>query len=103
MGQVYCSCDAERDLDVIWHYLADKSVKLADYFLDRVDAQTSLLSDQPRIGHRCDHLIPGLRAVRVLRSPYVIYYRPEADGITIVRVLHGARDIPKKFDDEHGS
>jgi toxin ParE1/3/4 len=25
---------------------------------------------------------------------YLIFYRPISDGIEIVRVLHGARDIP---------
>ena len=98
MGQVYCSRDAERDLDEIWDYLAERSIGLADHFLERVDTITLLLSDQPGMGHHCDHLIPGLRAMRVLRSPYVIYYRPESDGITLVRILHGARDIPGQFD-----
>ena len=71
----------------------------------RMEASNSLISfsTESTRRHRCDHLIPGLRAARVLRSPYVIYYRPEPDGITIVRILHGARDIPKQFDDEQGS
>jgi len=102
MGQVYCSRDAERDLEEIWDYLASRRVQLADQFLDRVESVTLLLADQPGMGHRCDHLIPGLRAQRLLRSPYVIYYRPEADGITIVRILHGARDIPGQFSGEVG-
>lgn len=36
-------------------------------------------------------LAPGLRVV--FHSPYAIYYRAEQDAVTIVRVLHGARDL----------
>jgi plasmid stabilization system protein ParE len=28
---------------------------------------------------------------------YVIYYRSTANGIEIVRVLHGARDVERRF------
>ena len=28
---------------------------------------------------------------------YVVFYRPAADGIEVVRVLHGARDIGATF------
>jgi toxin ParE1/3/4 len=33
---------------------------------------------------------PGLRVT--FRDPYAIYYRPLADAVVIIRVLHGARD-----------
>jgi toxin ParE1/3/4 len=29
---------------------------------------------------------------------YVIYYREMKSGIEIVRVLHGARDVPRAFE-----
>jgi toxin ParE1/3/4 len=29
---------------------------------------------------------------------YVVYYREMNGGIEIVRVLHGARDVPRAFD-----
>ena len=34
---------------------------------------------------------PGLRVT--FYSPYAIYYRPLADAVVIIRVLHGARDV----------
>jgi toxin ParE1/3/4 len=36
-------------------------------------------------------LAPGLRVTFV--SPYAIYYRPTADAVVIIRVVHGARDV----------
>jgi toxin ParE1/3/4 len=29
---------------------------------------------------------------------YLIFYRPEADGVQVIRILHGRRDIPKLFE-----
>ncbi|MGH9438287.1 MAG: type II toxin-antitoxin system RelE/ParE family toxin, partial [Terriglobia bacterium] len=29
---------------------------------------------------------------------YLIFYRPIRDGIEVVRVIHGARDIPALFE-----
>lgn len=37
-----------------------------------------------------DEFAPGLRVT--FHNPYAIYYRPLADAIVIIRVLHGARD-----------
>jgi toxin ParE1/3/4 len=39
--------------------------------------------------------MPALRSLSV--GNYLIFYRPLADGIEIVRVLHGARDIDSLF------
>jgi toxin ParE1/3/4 len=29
---------------------------------------------------------------------YAVFYRPIADGIEIIRIIHGARDIPRLFE-----
>jgi len=41
-------------------------------------------------------LSPELRGFPV--GSHLIFYRPAVDGIEVIRVLHGARDIPKLFD-----
>jgi toxin ParE1/3/4 len=38
-----------------------------------------------------DQLAPGLRAA--FNGAYVVYYLPDETTLTIVRVLHGARDV----------
>lgn len=50
----------------------------------------------PGIGRRRDDLAPGLRSISY--ANYLIFYRPIDDGIEIVRVLHGSRDLPSQFD-----
>ena len=29
---------------------------------------------------------------------YAIFYRPLEDGIEVIRIIHGARDLPKLFE-----
>ena len=37
---------------------------------------------------------PGVRRVPLVRYPHVIYYVTEADAVTILRIIHGARRQP---------
>ncbi|ADE16404.1 plasmid stabilization system [Nitrosococcus halophilus Nc 4] len=50
------------------------------------------LADFPRIGLSCEELAPGLLSFPV--GHYLVFYLETSDGIEVVRVLHGARDIP---------
>jgi toxin ParE1/3/4 len=53
------------------------------------------LADFPQIGTRRDELKAGLRSQPV--GNYLIFYFPLEDGIDIVRVLHGSRDVDAIF------
>jgi toxin ParE1/3/4 len=50
----------------------------------------------PGIGRQREDLAPRLRGFPF--GNYVIFYRPMENGVEIVRVLHGARDLPPLFD-----
>ena len=52
-----------------------------------------MLARQPLIGEACPELKPELRNFPV--RPYVIYYAVEVDEVSIIRVLHGARDASR--------
>ena len=82
---------ARVDLAEIWSYIADDSDAAADRFLDTLEEKFALLATQPRMGRQRDELMPDLRSFPAGR--YVVYYLASADGIELVRVLHGARDI----------
>jgi toxin ParE1/3/4 len=43
-----------------------------------------------------EEFAPNLRSAHV--GKYTIFYRPEDEGIEVIRVLHGARDLPKLFE-----
>src|ERR1044071_7633588 len=47
-------------------------------------------------GRERSELTEGLWSFPVGRS-YLLFYRPEPGGIQLVRVLHGARDLPSLF------
>jgi len=75
----------------MWDYVAARDLRAADALVARIEARLRLLADNPRLGRDRGALRPGLRSFSV--PPYVLFYRPIADGIRLVRVLHGARDI----------
>jgi len=89
---------AETDILEIWDYIADDSLAAADCWVDRLDEQLRVLATQPMMGRARDELAPGVRSFPFGR--YVIFYVPLDDGIDVVRVLHGARDIHAVFNPE---
>ena len=82
---------ARTDAIAIWRYIAADNELFADALLDRVDRKLRLLSDHPGLGRERPELGEGLRSFTV--GNYVLYYRSIADGIELVRLLHGARDV----------
>lgn len=56
-----------------------------------MDEAFALLADNPRIGRRRSELMPEMRSFTVGR--YVIFYGLADDGVEIIGVIHGARDI----------
>jgi toxin ParE1/3/4 len=54
------------------------------------------LANLPDLGRLRRDLAPHLRSHPIGR--YVIFYRSTNHGIEIVRVLHGARDLPPLFE-----
>ncbi len=88
---------AEFDLEEIAVYLGLSSAPTSGRFVDRVVATLQLVVDNPRIVAAWPTLRKDLLGMR--RFPvsgfrsFLIFYIPDADGIDIVRILHGSRDI----------
>lgn len=92
------STQAESDLDDIWYYVAKASGSpdIADRLVDAIAERFFLLARYPNMGRRRDSdLRPGLRSFPV--GEYIIVYRVEDDGVLILRVLRGSRDIEGLF------
>jgi toxin ParE1/3/4 len=101
MSRLHKLPQAEEDLLDIWVRIASDNPFHADSFLDLLDQKMRLLAETPGVGRPRAELSPGLRGLSV--GNYVIFYRQTAEGITIVRVLHGALDIEALFyDSEDG-
>jgi toxin ParE1/3/4 len=91
--------EADADLDDHFAYLQDESPSAAFRFLESADETFRLLSEQPRIGYLRKSAQPNLKDIRsfpVSGFPnWLVFYRPTGSGIEIVRILHGARNIPR--------
>lgn len=96
MGQARRQPLAKDDLLDGWDYLAEVSgMEAADRWVEQLDAKLSLLARQPQMGRQRDELAPGLRSFPIGR--HVVFYLSLHDGIEVVRLLHGARDMDALF------
>ena len=68
-------------------------------FLAAAKAAFLRLADMPLLAGLLETANPRLAGVRVWPIPgfenYLIFYRPNKDGVTLMRVLHGARDYER--------
>jgi toxin ParE1/3/4 len=81
---------ARADLGEIGRYIARSNRPRAISYVEELRETCRRLADHPRMGRARPELRPGLRSFP--HGDYVIFYQPRPDGVTIVRVLHGARD-----------
>ena len=96
MPVVQRTSQAELDRVEIALRIARDNPAAADRLLETVDEKCRLLARMPEMGRQRFDLAQNLRSLPV--GDYVIFYRPVPDGIQVIRVLHGARDIPTLFD-----
>jgi toxin ParE1/3/4 len=100
MNQYRLSPAARDDLVSIVEWIADDDLAAAFRLRDRLFAAFAKLTDMPGLGHVRDDVVPRGRGLRFWRvAPYLIVYRLSPGGIEIVRVVHGARDLPALLDD----
>jgi toxin ParE1/3/4 len=95
MAVVQRTAQAEEDLIDIWVYIAQNNPSTADHLLDDLDTKGLLLADNPRLGPTRPDIAPELRYFPV--GSYLILYREIAQGIEVVRVIHGARRLTDLF------
>jgi toxin ParE1/3/4 len=82
---------AERDLDEILEYLNGRSPPAAERLVAELDSRCRLLASQPRMGRPRDDLAPGMRSIVI--EHYVVFFVSTDEEVTVVRILHGARNI----------
>ena len=100
MARAHYSPTACEDIDGIAAYIATDNPTAARRFLLAVEDTVKHLLVFPGLGALYPHPShPNLRAklVNGFKS-YIIFYTVSDDGILVVRVLHGARDIPRVLD-----
>lgn len=98
MGILKRTARAEADLIDIWLYIAPDNPAAADKVLDEIEEKSVLLSDRPRLGQERPDIAPEMRYFPV--GNYLILYRVISDGVEVVRVTHGARQLSNIIIDE---
>lgn len=91
MSRIQISLQARRDLDSIWLYSLKRWSKAQadEYYLAlREQLKTALVDPDSGVAVA---IRPGLR--KLLSGSHYIYYRPVANGIEIIRVLHQSMDV----------
>jgi toxin ParE1/3/4 len=89
---------AQADLLDIWNFIASDSFDKADQLLKKIDSQLKMLASNPGMGTKRDSLAPNLRSFPL--GNYLIFYRSINQGIEVIRVIHGARDIQSLFEED---
>ncbi len=97
MPRVLREHSAEQDLLEIGRFIASQSgsVETALRFLDRIDEKCQAYSRQPLMGDHRPDLGEDIRLFAV--DNYVVIYEPLPDGIPVLMVTQGSRNVPRLF------
>lgn len=89
---------AEQDLEVIGDYIARDNPAQAVAFVGELREKCRRIADNP-LGYReRPELARGLRSCA--HGNYVIFFDALPDAVEVVRVLHGARDLPAMLSED---
>jgi antitoxin ParD1/3/4 len=96
MSRYQFTPQATDDLLDSWSFIAGHSPDAADRVEEAVYRACDLLADSPLAGRKRDDLtrLPIRFWVVHPYSNYLIVYDPETKPLQIIRILHGARDLP---------
>jgi len=92
MARVTLTQSAQADLLEAWLFIAEENPLAADRVLDAIEREANTLLLQPLMGRARPELADGVRTWPT-STPYILFYLADDAGITVVRVLHRARDV----------
>lgn len=92
---------AKADVDDIADFIATGSIDAALRFYQAARDAFNLLAEFPGAGGRTAMADPDFAELRTwpitgFRN-YLVCYLPRADGVEVLRVIHGARDVYRVF------
>ena len=92
MRKLFIKPRARLDLLEIWHYIAADNLAAAIRVGDELDAAILGLAAMPGKGHRRAEVKDARVRFWSVYS-YLIAYRYDEETVTVVRVVHGRRNI----------
>ena len=91
MATLIISPTARQDLTDIFDYIARDKLVAAANWVEKIEQKCALMATTPEFGEKRPEYGKEIRSSVVGR--YVIFFRPFRDGIEVVRVIPGDRDI----------
>jgi toxin ParE1/3/4 len=86
---------AEADIRSIAQWIARDSTLAAAKWIDDLDFEFAKIAETPGMGTDRSELRPKLRSVAF--GNYLLFFKSSRERVTIVRVIHGARDYARLF------
>jgi toxin ParE1/3/4 len=87
---------AQRDLDEIFEYtFAHWGEAQAEQYIRDLQAAIETVAERPAIAGACDEIRPGYR--RSLAGSHVIFLKPTAEFVEIIRILHARMDFARRL------
>ena len=99
---------AEQDMTLQYGwYLQNAGLEVAERYLQAVDGTIHELAEHPEIGilrHFKSPELAGIRSMTVARpfDKHLLFYQADAE-LSIERIMHGARDLPRRLLEEPGA
>lgn len=95
MPQFLITLEASRDLNEIVDYFRVRDLEAGNRFVAAFNQRCQYLTQFPNMGRSYPQLQPLLRGLPLNR--YIIFYQAVPDGIIILRVVNGSRDLSSLF------
>lgn len=97
MSRYIISLEASRDLEEIIDYFASRNIEVGERFVNEFNQKCEHLTKFPNMGRSYAEIVPSLRGIPL--NGYIILYQVLEDGIVIVRVVSGYRNLESLFSD----
>jgi toxin ParE1/3/4 len=98
MSNYIISPSASRDLNEIADYFLTRNLEAGEKLFREFNKKCQNLANFPSMGRSYAHIKPSLRGLPL--DGYVILYQVLDDGVEILRVVSGYRDLKSLFEDE---
>lgn len=101
MSRYIVSPEAQQDLRDIRNYIARDNTRAARRLVESIRQKCRTLVGFPKMGRSYDDIAPELRGVPI--EGYIMLYRLIEDGVEIVRVVSGYRNLESLFSESDDS
>jgi plasmid stabilization system protein ParE len=97
--KVHWTDTAEGHLDAVYAHIAQDSPEYARHMVDRLTRRSQQIADFPFSGRRVpEYDIEQIR--EVIEGSFRIIYHIKSDQIDVLAVIHGARDVLGRSEQE---